>query len=87
MNYTQARNTPFSGLAADGAKMALWNLTHIGFRVSAFVHDEFVIELPNNPKTIESDTTLAIQVIKVDSFSMIIIYQYTVTLVYKRNPF
>lgn len=29
--FTKARNTPFSGLAADGAKLALWNLTHAGF--------------------------------------------------------
>ena len=26
VSYTRARNTPFSGLAADGAKLALWNL-------------------------------------------------------------
>lgn len=65
VNYTQARNTPFSGLAADGAKLALWNLTHIGYRVAAFVHDEFLIELPNVPETIENDTQIAVRVIKV----------------------
>lgn len=44
--YTQARNAPFQGLAADGAKLALWELTKRGFRVVAFIHDEVVIELP-----------------------------------------
>jgi hypothetical protein len=46
--FTQSCNTPFSGLAADGAKLALWNLTHVGFRVVAFVHDEIVLEIPEN---------------------------------------
>jgi DNA polymerase I-like protein with 3'-5' exonuclease and polymerase domains len=44
--FTAARNTPFQGLAADGAKLAMWNLLLAGYRVVAFVHDEFVIELP-----------------------------------------
>jgi hypothetical protein len=46
VGFTQAANTPFSGLAADGAKLALWNLLHAGFRPVAFVHDEILIELP-----------------------------------------
>jgi len=46
VNFTQARNTPFSGLAADGAKLAVWNLTHVGFRIVCFVHDEIVLEIP-----------------------------------------
>eukprot|EP01102_Stenamoeba_stenopodia_P020832 TRINITY_DN825_c0_g1_i5.p1 TRINITY_DN825_c0_g1~~TRINITY_DN825_c0_g1_i5.p1 ORF type:complete len:156 (-),score=29.69 TRINITY_DN825_c0_g1_i5:164-631(-) len=46
VRFTQGRNTPFSGLAADGAKLALWNLTMIGYRVVGFIHDEIVIELP-----------------------------------------
>jgi hypothetical protein len=45
ISFTQACNTPFSGLAADGAKLALWNLTHVGFRIVGFVHDEILIEL------------------------------------------
>jgi DNA polymerase I-like protein with 3'-5' exonuclease and polymerase domains len=44
--YTQARNTPFSGLAADGAKLACFELVRKGFRVVGFVHDEVLIELP-----------------------------------------
>eukprot|EP01094_Clydonella_sp_ATCC50884_P002463 TRINITY_DN11888_c0_g1_i2.p1 TRINITY_DN11888_c0_g1~~TRINITY_DN11888_c0_g1_i2.p1 ORF type:complete len:410 (-),score=72.85 TRINITY_DN11888_c0_g1_i2:80-1309(-) len=44
--YTSALNTVFSGLAADGAKLAMWNLTHIGYRVVGFIHDEIVVEVP-----------------------------------------
>ncbi len=44
--YPQARNTPFQGLAADGAKLALFRLVDAGYRVVAFIHDEFLIELP-----------------------------------------
>jgi hypothetical protein len=46
VRFTQARNTPFQGLAADGAKLALFALVRAGYRVVAFIHDEFVIELP-----------------------------------------
>ena len=42
------RNTPFQGLAADGAKLALWGLYRAGFRAVAFVHDKGLIELPIN---------------------------------------
>lgn len=43
--FTQAKNFPFQGLAADGAKISLFNLIASGFRVLNYVHDEFVIEL------------------------------------------
>lgn len=43
--FTQRHNTPFQGLAADGAKLAIWRLFRSGYRVVAHVHDEFVIEL------------------------------------------
>src|SRR5205823_1402686 len=45
VSYTQARNTPPQGLAADGAKRAVWRLLRAGFRVVGFVHDELLIEL------------------------------------------
>jgi DNA polymerase family A/3'-5' exonuclease len=47
VSYSQCRNTPFQGLAADGAKLGLWRLIREGFRVIAFVHDEVLIELPD----------------------------------------
>ena len=52
VGFSQSRNTPFQGIAADGAKIALWNLFRSGFRVVAFIHDEFLIELP-----VDSDPT------------------------------
>lgn len=44
--YCQARNTPFQGLAADGAKLALYRLVRSGWRVVAFIHDEVIVEVP-----------------------------------------
>ena len=41
-----SKNTPFQSLAADGAKLALWNLLHAGFDVYGFVHDEILVDLP-----------------------------------------
>src|SRR5262249_54852954 len=46
-SYTQARNTPFQALAADGAKNGLWRLLREGFRAVGFVHDEVLVELPD----------------------------------------
>jgi hypothetical protein len=47
VRYSQARNTPFQGLAADGAALALFELVKQGFRVTGFVHDEILVELPD----------------------------------------
>lgn len=33
VGHTQACNTPFSGLAADGGKLALWNLMQVEMNV------------------------------------------------------
>ena len=45
-SYTESRNTPFQGLASDGAKLALFRLVAADYRVVGFVHDEVLIELP-----------------------------------------
>jgi DNA polymerase I-like protein with 3'-5' exonuclease and polymerase domains len=45
VRFTAAKNAPFQGLAADGCKQALWQLTRSGYRVVAFIHDEFIVEL------------------------------------------
>jgi hypothetical protein len=47
VSFSQARNTPFQALAADGAKLALWRLVSEGFRVVGFIHDEILVELPD----------------------------------------
>lgn len=44
-DYGEARNTPFQGLAADGAKCALWAIHQAGYRIVHFVHDEIVCEV------------------------------------------
>ena len=54
--YTSGCNTLFQGLAADGAKAAMWDLTKqmyidrrsplYGVRCWAFIHDEFLFEGP-----------------------------------------
>lgn len=41
VKYTDGCNTPFQGLAADGAKVAMWNLMRKGFKLLSFIHDAF----------------------------------------------
>jgi len=43
----QECNTQFQGLAADGAKLAFTALMLAGYRVVGFIHDEVLIELPD----------------------------------------
>jgi DNA polymerase I-like protein with 3'-5' exonuclease and polymerase domains len=44
--YSARHNTVFQGLAADGAKIALWELWRAGFRIVNFVHDQVLVEVP-----------------------------------------
>lgn len=56
--YTQAANSLFQGLTADGCKLVLWRLAVecyldvesplFGSRPIAFIHDEFVLESPED---------------------------------------
>jgi DNA polymerase I-like protein with 3'-5' exonuclease and polymerase domains len=55
VRYSQARNTPFQGLAADGAALALFELVREGFRVVGFVHDEVLVELPDEGGFVSAD--------------------------------
>ena len=54
VSFTAARNTPFQGLAADGAKLAMWELLKAGYRTVAFVHDEFIVELARSDDVTEA---------------------------------
>ena len=45
-SYCARHNTVFQGLAADGAKLALWHLWREGYRLVNFIHDEVLIEVP-----------------------------------------
>ena len=46
--FCAEKNTPFQGLAADGAKLALYNLMDAGFKTVGFVHDEIITEVPES---------------------------------------
>ncbi len=46
--YCERHNTVFQGLAADGAKIAMWKLWRAGLRVVNFIHDEFIVEVPED---------------------------------------
>lgn len=56
VTYTSASNSYFQGLTADGAKEAMWEIIKacyyskrsalFGSRLVAFVHDEFLLEVP-----------------------------------------
>lgn len=43
--YTESKNSPFQGLAADGAKLAVANLIRAGHKVVNFIHDEVLVEV------------------------------------------
>jgi hypothetical protein len=60
-SYCAARNNVFQGLAADGAKLALYRLHREGYRVVNFIHDEFLIELPMG----ENHAELALKIKKI----------------------
>jgi DNA polymerase I len=52
-SYAACRNGIMQGLAADGAVYALWKLSRAGYRIVNFIHDEVIIEVP------EDETLLA----------------------------
>lgn len=43
VGFTQRANSPFSSLAADGAKLALFRLLQAGYRLCGFIHDEVLV--------------------------------------------
>ncbi len=54
-SYAACRNGIMQGLAADGAIYALWSLMRAGYTIVNFIHDEVIIEVPedeNLPATI-----------------------------------
>lgn len=70
--YCQARNTPFQGLAADGAKIALYNLTRAGFKVVNFIHDEFIIEISESSEELHFQLAAEVEKIVVDSMKSVV---------------
>jgi len=63
-DYGEARNTPFQGLAADGAKVALWHLYQAGFKIVAFVHDEIVTEVPSQGDNAQARAEMQVQLMQ-----------------------
>ena len=47
-SFTESRNGVFQGSAADAAILACWELIRAGFDVQLFVHDEVVVEIPDD---------------------------------------
>lgn len=68
--YCQARNTPFQGLASDGAKIALYRLYKAGYRVVNFIHDEFIIEIPLTDNF--EETGKAVEAICIDAMKAVV---------------
>ena len=52
-SFCARHNTAFQGLAADGAKIALWKLWRAGFRIVNFIHDEVLIEVPEDSNLLD----------------------------------
>jgi DNA polymerase I-like protein with 3'-5' exonuclease and polymerase domains len=44
-SFAARHNSLFQGLAADGAKLALWQLWRAGYRIVNFIHDEIMVEV------------------------------------------
>jgi hypothetical protein len=57
--FAARHNTVFQGLAADGAKLALWQLWRAGYQIVNFIHDEILVEIPKG-----SNLTLHAEVIR-----------------------
>lgn len=57
-SYTERHNTVFQGLAADGAKLALWALWRAGYRIVDFVHDEVLVEVPRDADLAQHTTRI-----------------------------
>ena len=56
-SFCTEKNTPFQGLAADGAKLAMYNLDKAGFKVVGFVHDEIICQV----KKVDAEELLTLQ--------------------------
>ena len=67
VTYTQQRNTPFQSLASDGAKRALGRLVLGGYRVVGFVHDEVLIELPDQGDYVDRSAAEAVVKIMIEA--------------------
>ena len=51
--FSSSRNNLFQGPTADGAICALWALWRAGYRIVAFIHDQFIVECPADDRVLE----------------------------------
>ncbi len=49
----------FQGLAADGAKLALWHVWRAGYKITNFVHDELVVAVPKSANLAQEAENIA----------------------------
>ena len=66
--YTAYLNTKFQGLAADGAKLAMYNVCRAGYKIVAFIHDQIVVEALTEEAL---DTLDKVSSIMVDSMKVV----------------
>jgi hypothetical protein len=53
VSFNESKNTPFQSLAADGAKLALWDLRHRGIEPLGFIHDEILFQVPDQGRHVD----------------------------------
>jgi hypothetical protein len=86
--FAARHNTLFQGLAADGAKLALWSLWRAGYRLVNFIHDEIMVEVPEHTNLAlhaEIVRHLMIQAMQLVVPDVQIDVQYTVSDVWAKN--
>jgi hypothetical protein len=86
--FAARHNTMFQGLAADGAKLALWRLWRAGYAIVNFIHDEIMVEVPEH-----SNLALHAEVVRnlmIEAMSLVvpdvqIDVQYAVSQMWAKN--
>jgi DNA polymerase I-like protein with 3'-5' exonuclease and polymerase domains len=63
--YTESCNTQFQGLASDGAKLALYEVSQV-YPVVAFIHDELVVEVPTEGAGLHMDRVVKMMETQMD---------------------
>jgi hypothetical protein len=73
VRYSQARNTPFQGLAADGAALALFELVKEGYRLVGFIHDEILVELPDEGGSVSEEVVQRVKEVMCRSMEEVLV--------------
>ncbi len=69
-SYAACRNGIMQGLAADGAIYALWKLSRAGYTIVNFIHDEVIIEVPEDENL--SATIADIERLMIEGMQMVV---------------